>query len=102
MERQRAQAAAAGGGEQRQLQDLLVKVHGDVGPQLVREVLQQLANVTGRREKEKEEDEEETAVKTQACAKRFSFYSLDCLESVQTAASRQEVYLHSSKVISLP
>lgn len=47
VERQRAQAAAAGGGEQRQLQDLLVKVHGDVGPQLVREVLQQLANVTG-------------------------------------------------------
>lgn len=42
VQRQGAQAATTGRGKQRQLQDLLVKVHGDVGPQLVREVLQQL------------------------------------------------------------
>lgn len=42
VQRQGTQAATAGRGEQRQLQDLLVKVHGDVGSQLVREVLQQL------------------------------------------------------------
>lgn len=42
VQREGAQAAATGGGEQRQLQDLLVQVHGDVGSQLVREVLEQL------------------------------------------------------------
>lgn len=42
VQRQGAQAAATGRGKQRQLQDLLVKVHGDVGSQLVREVLQKL------------------------------------------------------------
>lgn len=42
VQRQRAQAATARRGKQRQLQDLLVKVHGDVGPQLVWEVFQQL------------------------------------------------------------
>ena len=37
-----AQTPPAGGFKERQLQQLLVQVHGDVGPQLVREVLQQL------------------------------------------------------------
>lgn len=41
-QRQGAQTPPAGGLEQRQLQQLFVQVHGDVGPQLVRKVLQQL------------------------------------------------------------
>lgn len=39
---QRPQAAPAGALEQGQLQDLLVQVHGDVGAELVRKVLQKL------------------------------------------------------------
>lgn len=39
-ERERAQAAPAGRLEQGQLEQLLVQVHGDVGPQLVWEVPQ--------------------------------------------------------------
>lgn len=39
---QRPQAATAGGLEQRQLQDFLVQVHGDVCTKLIREALQQL------------------------------------------------------------
>lgn len=54
MQRERAQAAAAGRGEERQLQDLLVQVHGDVGAQLVGKVLQQL--------QEDEEEEENKGV----------------------------------------
>lgn len=42
VQRQGSQAATTSGGKQRQFQDLLVKVHGDVGSQLVWEVLQQL------------------------------------------------------------
>jgi hypothetical protein len=42
VQRERAQAAAAGALEHGQLQDVLVQVHGDVGPQLVREVVQEL------------------------------------------------------------
>lgn len=42
MQGQRAQAAPAGALEQGQLQDLLVQVHGDVGAELVWEVLQKL------------------------------------------------------------
>lgn len=54
VQRQRAQAAAAGRREERQFQDLLVQVHGDVGAQLVWEVLQQL----GREEEEDKECKE--------------------------------------------
>lgn len=42
VQRQRPQAAPAGTLEQGQLQDLLVQVHGDVGAELVWEVLQKL------------------------------------------------------------
>ena len=42
VQRQRPQAAPAGALEQGQLQDLLVQVHGDVGAELVRKVLQKL------------------------------------------------------------
>ncbi|TNN70251.1 hypothetical protein EYF80_019465 [Liparis tanakae] len=41
-EGERAQTPPAGRLKQRQLQQLVVQVHGDVGPQLIREVLQEL------------------------------------------------------------
>lgn len=42
MQRERAQAPAAGALKHGQLQDVLVQVHGDVGAQLIGEVMQQL------------------------------------------------------------
>lgn len=45
-EGQRAQAASAGRLKERQLQQLLVQVHGDVSPQLIWEVLQELSVTT--------------------------------------------------------
>lgn len=50
VQRERAQAAAAGRGKEGQLEDLLVKMHGDVGPQLIGEVLQQLEQVRRKEE----------------------------------------------------
>lgn len=42
MERERAQAAPTRPLKDRQLEDVLVQMHGDVSPQLVREVMQEL------------------------------------------------------------
>lgn len=42
MEGERAQAATAGPLKDRQLEDVLIQMHGDVGPQLIREVVQEL------------------------------------------------------------
>lgn len=45
VEGERAQTATTGPLEDRQLQDVLIQMHGDVGPQLIREVVQELGNV---------------------------------------------------------
>lgn len=42
VEGERAQAATTGPLEDRQLEDVLIQMHGDVGPELVREVVQEL------------------------------------------------------------
>lgn len=42
MEGERAQAATTGPLKDRQLEDVLIQMHGDVGPQLLREVVQEL------------------------------------------------------------
>lgn len=42
VQRERAQAPPAGALEHGQLQDVLVQVHGDVRPQLIREVVEEL------------------------------------------------------------
>lgn len=42
MEGERAQTATTGSLKNRQLEDVLIQVHGDVGPQLIREVVQEL------------------------------------------------------------
>lgn len=42
MEGERAQAATTGPLKDRQLEDVLIQMHGDVGPQLIREIMQEL------------------------------------------------------------
>lgn len=42
MKRERAQAATTGPLKDRQLEDVLIQMHGDVGPQLIGEVMQEL------------------------------------------------------------
>ncbi len=42
MKRERAQAATTGPLKNGQLEDVLIQMHGDVGPQLVRKVVQEL------------------------------------------------------------
>lgn len=39
---ERAETAATGPLKDRQLEDVLIQMHGDVGPQLIREVVQEL------------------------------------------------------------
>lgn len=49
VQREGAQAPSTGRGKQWQLQDVLVQVHGDVCPQLIRKVMQKLEEVGRRR-----------------------------------------------------
>lgn len=42
MEGERAQTATTGPHEDGELEDVLIQMHGDVGPQLIREVVQEL------------------------------------------------------------
>lgn len=42
MEGERAQAATTGPLKDRQLENVLIQMHGDVSPQLIREVMQEL------------------------------------------------------------